>query len=232
MNILIVEDEPIIARRIRRMVIEALKEQINQIEVQHSLFGALAYLEKNDIDLLLLDLNLHGMDGFSLLESMVAASFHTIIISAYKNQALRAFEYGVLDFVPKPFNQERIDQALRRLGNLEMPESQIRFLSVQKRGRYELYEVANLSYVKGAGSYTELFFQNGNKEIHNKNLEKLGQLLPLHFVRIHKSYIVNLKSVQTLEAASGSKYTARLKDGTELPVGRTRYKLLKERWTI
>ncbi|HMQ60999.1 MAG TPA: LytTR family DNA-binding domain-containing protein [Flavilitoribacter sp.] len=231
MKLLIVEDEPIIARRIRRLSGLILGDRLEQITVFNSLEGGLSYLEKHEIDLLLLDLNLNGASGFDLLETMVAKPFHTIIISAYTDKAIRAFEYGVLDFVPKPFNQERLAQAFGRLQPGGRPfKGQARYLAVQKRGRHVLFEILDLAFIKGAGVYAELHFQNGSIEIHNKSLDALSRLLPDHFDRIHKSYIVNSTLVRELMAASGGKYTAVLKNGTELPISRQLYKELREKW--
>lgn len=233
MHILIVEDEPIIARRITRILKEQLAESPKQISVRHHLEDAQEYIADQEIDLLFLDLNLQGDDGFEILESVSAAAFHTIIVSANKDQALKAFEYGVLDFVGKPFNEERIAKALRRVRGTESADQQGRkYLSIQKRGRHILREIEQLIYAKGAGIYAELFFQDESKDIHNKNLDKLSQLLPPHFERIHKSYIVNSQKILSLKAEAGGKYTLEMEGGALLPVSRSRYKDLKEKWAI
>ncbi|MEM8889337.1 MAG: LytTR family DNA-binding domain-containing protein [Bacteroidota bacterium] len=233
MHILIVEDEPIIARRITRILKEQLTESPKQISVRHHLEDAQEYIAEHEIDLLFLDLNLQGDDGFEILESVSAAAFHTIIVSANKDQALKAFEYGVLDFVGKPFNEERIAKALRRVRGTERADQQGRkYLSIQKRGRHILREIDQLIYAKGAGIYAELFFEDQSKDIHNKNLDKLSQLLPPHFERIHKSYIVNSQKIKSLKAEAGGKYTLEMEGGALLPVSRSRYKDLKEKWAI
>ena len=232
MKILILEDEPIIARRIKRMVLALLGEKITQLESRHSLAEGFAYLQKETIDLLFLDLNLNGADGFDLLQSLVAGSFHTIIISAYKEKAITAFQYGVLDFVPKPFNEARLSQALSRLSSTENIAGQARYLAIQKRGKLVLLDIDQVAYIQGAGIYSDVIFEEGRKEVHNKNLDKLSQLLPPHFDRIHKSYIVNSRMIKELDAQAGGKYTVHLKNGNQLPVSRSRYKGLKEKWMI
>ena len=232
MKILILEDEPIIARRIKRMVLALLGEKITQLESRHSLAEGFAYLQKETIDLLFLDLNLNGADGFDLLQSLVAGSFHTIIISAYKEKAITAFQYGVLDFVPKPFNEARLSQALSRLSSTENIAGQARYLAIQKRGKLVLLDIGQVAYIQGAGIYSDVIFEEGRKEVHNKNLDKLSQLLPPHFDRIHKSYIVNSRMIKELDAQAGGKYTVHLKNGNQLPVSRSRYKGLKEKWMI
>ncbi len=231
MNILIVEDESRIAKRIERMTRDILGNALGSVTHIDALEEALAFIENASLDLVLLDLNLNGDDGFDLLTSAVSGSFHTIIISAYKDQAIAAFEYGVLDFVPKPFNRDRLEQALNRaFAKEKVVANPVKYLAVKKRHSIQLVPVDDVIYVKGAGAYSELFMVNGKKELHDKSLEKLEQLLSDSFERIHKSYMVKMSEVKEIVVSSGSKYMARLKNGDSLPIGRTKYKDLKAKW--
>lgn len=231
MNILIVEDELRIAKRIERMVREILGDALTKLKRINTLHEALRFIDNNALDLVFLDLNLNGDNGFDLMTTAVSESFHTIVISAYRDQAIIAFEYGVIDFVPKPFNRDRLEQALNRVTTKKKIETnRIKFLAVKKRHRIELIPIDNLLYVKGAGAYTELFLTNGRKELHDKSLEKLEQLLSYSFERVHKSYLVKMSEIKEIIVESGSKYMAALRDGTLIPVGRTRYKDLKAKW--
>lgn len=231
MNILIVEDESRIAKRIERMTRDIFGDSLQSIEHVDALPEAMAYIKKNTLDLVLLDLNLNGDNGFDLLTTAVSESFHTIIISAYKAQAITAFEYGVLDFVPKPFNRDRLEQAYNRVITKEKTENnQIKLLAIKKRGRIQLVPIEDVLYIKGAGTYTELFLIDGTKELHDKSLEKLEQLLSDTFERIHKSYLVKASEVREIIVKSGSKYMAELKNGELIPIGRTKYKDIKAKW--
>lgn len=231
MKILIVEDESRIAKRIERMARDILGNTLQSLTHINTLHEALTFIENNVIDLILLDLNLNGEDGFDLLTTAVSGSFHTIIISAYKDQAIAAFEYGVLDFVPKPFNRDRLEQALNRAMTKEKTwTDKIKLLAIKKRGRIQLIAVENVLYVKGAGAYTELFLADGTKELHDKSLEKLEQLLSYTFERIHKSYLVKMSEIKEIIVKPGSKYMAELKNGELLPIGRTKYKDIKAKW--
>ena len=181
------------------------------------------------MDLVLLDLNLNGDNGFDLLATAVSKPFHTIIISAYKDQAITAFEYGVLDFVPKPFNRERLEQALQKIVASEKVK-EAKFLAIKKRQRIQLISVEDVIYIKGAGTYTELFLANGRKELHNKSLEKLEQLLSHSFERVHKSYLLKMSEIKGITVEPGSKYIAELKNGIRIPIGRTKYRDIKAKW--
>lgn len=231
MNILIVEDESRVAKRIERMTRDIFGSDLESLTHTNTLHEALAHIETRSLDLVLLDLNLNGEDGFDLLTTAVSGAFHTIVISAYKDQAIRAFEYGVLDFVPKPFNQDRLEQAFNRTITKDKIEpNKIKVLAIKKRNRIQLIPLEDLLYIKGAGAYTELFLADGKKELHDKSLEKLELLLSNSFERIHKSYLVKMSEVKEIIVASGSKYMAELKNGTLIPIGRTKYKEIKAKW--
>lgn len=229
MRVLIIEDEARIARRLERMASNYF-EQNSIISICDSVQKGMAYIENNEVDLLLLDLNLNGENGFDLLESVVSRSFHTIIVSANTDKAIMAFEYGVLDFVPKPFDEIRLDQAFRRMiTNVKTIEESLKFLAVKKAGNIKLIDIDELLYIKGAGIYTELHLRNGKQELHDKSLENLEQLLPHSFERIHKSYLVSLELAEKILIQPGSKYTLLLKTGAQLPIGRSKYKDLKNK---
>ena len=85
------------------------------------------------------------------------------------------------------------------------------------------------SYVQGADNYTELVLHGGRRVLHDKTLEKLEAVLPDDFERIPKSYLVRLSAVKQLHVHAGSQCTAELATGEVIPVGRTRYKALRER---
>ena len=228
MRVLIVEDEPLLAGRLERFCREILGHRLESVRRATLLSEARAWLDESVIDLLLLDLNLHGRDGMELLTTTAAGSFHTIIVSANTEEALRAFEYGVIDFVPKPFSRERLAQALARVTTREgRAASAARYLGVKKSGRVELVEIDRILYVEGAGAYAELVLDDGRRELHDKTLEKLHALLPPVFERVHKSYVVRLSAVKALHAHEGSRHEVELRNGVRLPVGRTRYKELR-----
>lgn len=230
MRVLIVEDEPLLAHRLERFCREILGDRLESLRVASLFSEASARLDESPIDLLLLDLNLHGRDGMELLASSVAGSFHTIIVSANTEHALRAFEYGVVDFVPKPFSRERLAQALDRVTAREgRAAGAAKFLAVRKHGKVELVPIDRVLYVEGAGAYAELVLDDGRRELHDKTLEKLHALLPPVFERVHKSYVVRMSAVKALHAQEGSHYEIELKNGLRLPVGRTRYKEIREK---
>ncbi|WP_462249657.1 LytR/AlgR family response regulator transcription factor [Ekhidna sp.] len=231
MKVLVIEDESRIAKRVERITRDILGGKLHSLAVINTLQEGLSFIENNTLDLVLLDLNLNGEDGFDLLARTVSGAFHTIVVSANTDQALRAFEYGVLDFVPKPFNKERLEQAFNRVISNDIEQLHaVKYLSVKKRHTIQLVPIEDVIYAKGAGAYSELFLKDGSKELHDKSLEKLEQLLAPHFVRIHKSYLLKMTEVKEVKVSSGSKYLAMLKSGESIPIGRTKYKEIKAKW--
>ncbi|MFC2135245.1 LytR/AlgR family response regulator transcription factor [Bacteroidota bacterium] len=228
MIVVIVEDEPFIAERTMRLVKEILKEKLTKVIIKESLITAMHYLNEHQIDLLLLDLNLSGKDGFELLKKAVAGSFHTIIISAYTDRAIEAFEYGVLDFIGKPFTPERLKKAFDRLENVDVKNTYpTKYIAVRKIEKLLLIDVDKIRYIKAAGIYSEIVLADGSVELHNKSLNKLDVILPSNFIRTHKSYIVNIRGIKTLAALGGSKYELELSTGEIQPLSRHKYKEIK-----
>ena len=228
MKVMIVEDEAVVARRVEKFCRSILGEHLESVHVLETFDAAQAKLAESPIDVLLLDLNLGGADGMALLESSVAGSFHTIIVSANTEHAIRAFDNGVIDFVAKPFTEERLAQALCRVSD---PDGRApyaaRCLSVRKQGRILIVPVTDVRYVQGAGDYSELVLFDGKRELHDKSLERLRAVLPPVFVRIHKSFLVRLNEVECIHSLEGSQWRAELKGGTMLPVGRTYYREIR-----
>ncbi len=229
MRIIIVEDEPPIAQEVEAYCREILGNQIGRIETRFTLKDALAYLSGQSVDLCLLDLNLNGKNGFDILKQAMSRAFHTIIVSAHTEQAVEAFKYGVLDFVPKPVEKDRFRLALNRyLGNEKRGAVETKYLIVRKRTRNYLVHVDNVLYLKSMGYLVELHLKNGRTEIIEKPLNRLEQILPERFFRIHRSYIVDLEQVEYYKHVKGGVYTIILMNGNSLPLSPRRLVTLKK----
>ena len=220
MNIVIVEDENTVAQRIERLTRELLGDEVDKLNLFHTLDDADDYLGNNAIDLLFLDLNLAGRDGFELLKQVVAGSFHTIVISAYAERAIEAFEYGVLDFVAKPFTKGRLDKALQRFKSSHV-QQQTKYLSIKKMGMLKTILLQDVAYFQGANVYSEVCLKNGDTHLHDKSLTKLEQVLPDSFYRVHKSYIVNSGQIKGFKQ-EGNNAELLLTGEVSVPVSRSK----------
>lgn len=228
MRILIVEDEPPIARYIEQCTRSLLKTLIRRLDTVYSLEEAFEYLQRKSIDLCLLDLNLSGSDGYELLKQVMAMPYRCIIISAHTEKAVTAFEYGVVDFVPKPFTPERLQMAFDRyLGSGQGP-SPVKYLVHRRGSGNHLLALEEVVYFKAVRVFVEAFLQNGGQVLLEKHLNQLERILPDSFLRIHRSYMVNIHHIEQYGYSGETGYRMRLKDGTVLPVSRYRYRALRD----
>ena len=180
MKILIVEDITLIAERIADLTTKYVTGA--KITISHTLEGAKLHIQEKAFDLLFLDLNLNGKDGFELLQTAVASSFQTIIITANRDQAANAFDYGVFDFISKPILEARFKVAIDRLqNNTGSYREQLKKLAIKTKGAIQLIPIENVIYIKASGNYSEIYTKDSLCFLHDKNLEKLLQLLPEQF---------------------------------------------------
>lgn len=224
MRILIVEDEKVAARGLQRMVQEYLGKEIGWIGWEASLDAAKSALAEKPVDILFLDLNLNGENGFDLLQGAVAGSFHTIVVSANEDQALRAFEYGVLDFVPKPVSEERLHKAIGRVKDANYAGKHAKYLPIRKPKGVVLIRLDDVSYFRGEGNNVEIRLKSGVSEYHRQTLDSLAKVLPPQFSRIHRSYIVDTRDVKGVVSHGGGRYDVDMIGGAKLPLSRVHYK--------
>lgn len=228
MRLLIIEDEDLIAQRLERMSRQIVGPSLQHLAVLPTLEAAQLHLQEMMVDLVLLDLNLNGKSGFNLLQQFVAQSFQTIIVSAHTEKAIEAYEFGVLDFVPKPFDLPRLTKAFDRYFDADYRALHpTRYLACKCRGRIDLIKVSDILYCQGADHYARLFLTNGEEKLYDKALNQLLILLPPSFFRVHKSYIVNLDQASSLQVRGGGRYFFNMPNEREVPVSRSGYKSLK-----
>lgn len=220
MNVLIVEDEAPAARRLERLVRSHLEKRLVTLSLAATVEAARAELARGRTDLLLLDLNLNGADGFSLLDADVRPL--TIVVSANSGRAIDAFDHSVVDFVAKPVSAERLvlalDRAVQRQAS-RMPGQTS--LAVRSAGRIDLAPFSDILLLSGADDYVEVFLANGRRFLHDMRLQELERRLPPGFMRVHRSHICNTVYIQALTHAGGRGMVA-LNGGLSIPVSRTR----------
>jgi two-component system response regulator LytT len=225
LKILIVEDEPPIAADIAEYAAQFAGRDQCAITVLYTFEEAREFLEKEKIDLLLLDLNVGGKNGFEIPKETVARNFHTIVISAYTDRALEAFDYGILDFVAKPIDKERLRLAFERyFGRRKIEGEGARYLAVHKMSQYFMVPVDTILFFKAVGYLVEIHEADGKIDLIEKALNHLEQILPRRFIRTHRSYIVDINLVQSYRHVGSGAYEITLKDGMVLPLSGRRLK--------
>jgi two-component system, LytTR family, response regulator LytT len=228
MKILIVEDEPLIAEELKELTLQYFKNEIQCIDIVYTISKASEYIKNNKIDLLLLDLNLNGKNGFEILKDVITENFHTIVISAHSERAIEAFEYGVLDFVPKPINMARLSSALNRFSGKTAPnEHKLKYIVIKKNQSHSLIDLKEVLYFESKRYIVEVHLKNEKKYIIDKSLNRIEQLLPPNFLRIHRSFIVDINELNYYKHIGSGVYNVCLKNNISLPLSPIKYKELK-----
>jgi two-component system LytT family response regulator len=236
----IVDDEELARAVLREMLkahpeIEILGECANGFE-------AVKTVSERKPDLLFLDIQMPKLDGFEVLE-LIGSDIAVIFATAYDQHALRAFEVHAVDYLLKPVAADRFEAALerakQRLGAPLSPAVTELAASAREPGHYSerivvkdgtrvhIIPVAKLDYVEAQDDYVALASQ-GKKHLKQQTISSLEALLdPKNFLRIHRSYIVNLERVTKVEPYGKDSHIAILDDGARLPVSRAGYARLR-----
>jgi two-component system response regulator LytT len=219
MKVLIVEDEAPAARRLERLTSAHLGGRLGSIRCVPSVELAREAIASERFDVVLLDLDLNGADGFEIIRG-ASSALRVVVVSARTDRAIDAFENSVIDFVAKPVSEDRLARALDRA--LETaPPAVGKSLVVRSSGRIQLAPLAQVASLSGADDYVEVALVDGRKLLHDVRLDELERRLPPSFVRVHRSHIVNLEHVRALKRAGG-RQAIELSTGVELPVSRSR----------
>jgi two-component system response regulator LytT len=227
-RVVIVEDEAVVARRLARMVHNIVGDH-GSIKVAASVPDAVELIQASAFELLFLDLRLHGQDGFQLLEQAAASPSQTIVVSGHHGEALRAFDYGVADFVAKPWSEGRLRLAIdRATGGDDATHRRAQRLVIRKAGQLQTLDVADLLFVQAADDYSELHLLDHSVHLHEKSLAALEKLLPVRFARVHRSFIADLTRARGLRTASGKPFLV-LDDERLVPVGRSYRTAVRQR---
>ena len=239
---LIVDDEEL-ARSLLRELLEPHPEIRILAECANGFEAVKAILELKP-DLLFLDVQMPKLDGFEVLELM-GGEIAVIFVTAYDQYALRAFEVHAVDYLLKPFNAARFEGALERakhrLGQKLPPAAQLAAaarppaqylerIAVRDGAKVHVIPVDKLDYVEAQDDYV-LLKSEGSRHLKQQTISGLeGCLDPTRFVRLHRSYIVNLERIVKIEPYSKDSRVAILTDGARLPVSRAGYARLSALW--
>ena len=201
-------------------------------------FEAVKAVAEAKPDLLLLDIQMPRLDGFEVLE-LVGRDVGVIFVTAYDKYALRAFEVHAVDYLLKPFGPERLREALNRaLVRLDTKQSlpvaeltaaarpvgmHLERVAIRDGANVHVIPVSKVDYVEAQDDYV-CFRSEGKGFLKQQTLADVETALdPGQFVRIHRSYILNIDRLAKLELYAKDSHAAILRDGTRLPVSRSGY---------
>ena len=236
---MIVDDEEL-ARHILRELLQSHQDVEIVAECANGVEAVKAVADKKP-DLIFLDVQMPKLTGFDVLE-LIGTDVPVIFVTAYDQYAMRAFDVHAVDYLLKPVGRDRFDAALERaksrlgekmprgeeLAAAARPPQQFLERIVVKDGpKVTLIPVAKLDFAEAQDDYVALA-SAGKKTLKQQTIASLeASLDPDSFVRIHRSYIVNLERVARIEPYGKDSRLAILHDGTRLPVSRAGYARLK-----
>lgn len=225
---LIIDDEPL--ARSNLTVLLARDPDITLVGQCGSAEEALAALPAAKPDLVFLDVEMPECDGFELLDRIgPAPAFAIIFVTAHHQFALRAFEVGALDYLLKPFDDQRFERVLERVkGRLRVPSETRRFI-IKHGNTLEVVKYVEIDWVEASDYYSTLH-AGGRTHMLRRSLADLDALLAAHgFYRIHRSAIVNLNRIRALEIREDGEYEVVLQTGQRLRMSRRYRKAVLER---
>jgi two-component system LytT family response regulator len=241
---LIVDDERLARRELRRLLashdpVEVVGEAANADEAE-------AAIQEHDPDLILLDVQMPGDDGFDLLERLDAVP-HVVFVTAYDEYAIKAFEVNALDYLVKPVEPERLEAALetvqaraaeaapqavaaeREPASTLTAEDQV---FVKDGERCWFVQLADVRLFEAAGNYTRLYFDGEEPLIHRSLSYLEDRLDPDQFFRASRQHILNLAWVDDVTPWSKDRLKAMLKDGTEVELSRRRSRAFRKELSL
>lgn len=251
------------------------RDDINVVATCTTGREAVAAIQEHDPDVVLLDVQMPGLTGFDVVQTIGPQNMPvTIFVTAYDQHALQAFDVAAIDYLLKPFEDERFNEAIdraRRYIRLEAvdaareqlldlleatgDESQkeesrniessngtdaerkddgyLERIPVRKAKEIRIVPATTVAYVKSDGPYAELHTADGSKHLIRESMKSLAkQLNPQQFCRIHRSTIINLDFVESVEPNYNDRYVVRLVTGERLDVSRRRRDLFEDRFGL
>jgi two-component system LytT family response regulator len=221
----LVDDEPLGRERIRALLAD--EHDVTLVGEYRTGEEALTGILASAPQVLFLDVQMPGMDGFGLVQQLEAHLTpeqrpFIVVVTAYDEYALRAFDVSAVDYLLKPFDRARFRAALARARRRvsERPKPEARFV-VRSASRMTLVRAADVEWIAGEGNYARLH-SAGRRHLVRETLKSVeARLDPSKFVRVHRSAIVNVDRVATLEPHVHGQYVLTMKDGARIISSRT-----------
>lgn len=239
---IIIEDEELA----REIIKNYLKEyqSIEIIKECENGFEGIKAIHDLKPDLVFLDIQMPKLNGFEMLE-LLETKPHIIFSTAFNQYAIQAFEHNAIDYLLKPYSQERliqaVDKAIERISSNVRPDKKVENLVSKPLGenlervvvkmgtRINVVPVKKVNYFEAQDDYVMLYTDEGKhlKQATMKFFEE--NLDPNQFIRVHRSYIVRVDQVAQLEPYGKDSYVAKLKNGAKIRISKTGMKNLKEK---
>lgn len=237
MRVLIVDDEDLARALVREFLsthadIEIVAECANG-------FDAVKAITELEPDLVFLDIQMPKLNGFEVVE-LAGRKTHYIFVTAYDQYALKAFEVHAVDYLLKPFSQRRFDEALAHarsslrnalgvaavVSEAERRATPLGRVLIRDGVKVHIIAADKIDFIEAQDDYVQINAE-GKGYLKNQRLAELETLLdPALFVRVHRSYILNIGCINRIEQGKDS-HSAILNDGTRIPVSRSGYQKVR-----
>lgn len=239
MRTLIVDDEHLARALLREYL--AAHPDVEIVGECANGFEAVKAIAEHDPDLVFLDIQMPKLDGFEVVE-LAGGKPHYIFATAYDQFALRAFEVHALDYLLKPFSRERLAEALNQarlrspqparieavVKDAQARQQPLERILIRDGARVHVVAANSIDYIEAQDDYVQICAGGKGYLKHQRLSELEAQLDGAVFVRIHRSYIVNVGAIERIEPVSKDNYCAVLKDGVKLPISRSGYQKVRE----
>ena len=245
MRVLIVDDEPLARTALAQIL--AARHDVERFDAAADAFEAHELLSKAHYDVMLLDVSmpeLSGLDWLGGLQRQGQPLPSVVMVTAYAQHALAAFEKHAVDYILKPFSSERVNQALEfacrrseseragqllelmsHLGAVQQPAASK--IAIKSKGRILFLDPRDVVVVEAEGNYVLLQRETGSYLLRESISTIAEKLRPYGFVRIHRSALVNASFVQEICPCATGEYELRLKSGKQYTVTRSYKKNLR-----
>ncbi len=217
-NILIIDDEPA-ASNILRILIEKNIDCEKEIRCCNTPEAGLEMIEKWQPDLLMLDIEMPSMNGFDLLSKLDEHPFHVIFTTAYDKYAIKAIRFSALDYLLKPIDNAELKNSFERffhthqlpqknageqvdnlIQNLQQTQPTLFKLALSTMQGVHLLDTPDILYCEGVGNYTRFHIKDKPPILVSKTIKEYEELLhEQSFLRVHKSYLVNMQHIRMYE---------------------------------
>lgn len=231
---LIIDDEPLAAS----IVEEYLKAfpQFELLEICQDGFQGIKAIQKYKPDLIFLDVQMPKITGFEMLE-LLDEPPAVIFTTAFDQYALKAFDSMAIDYLLKPFSQDRFNQAIERFSNQSSAVNQNSInqlaeksnrLVVRVKNEIKIIPIKDVTFFEAEDDYIAIHTKEGKflKKMTMKSLEEA--LDPSKFARVHRSYLVNLNEVTQIEPYERENFLVKLRNGEQVPVSKSGYSRLRQ----
>jgi len=241
MKVIIIDDEPLA----RSMVKEYLQNYpgIEIVQECNDGFEGIKAIQQYQPDLIFLDIQMPKINGFEMLE-LIEQPPAVIFTTAFEEYAIKAFESHAIDYLLKPFSKERFDKALQKWQQQNQQErktdtqqmlntsvanpSQQNRVVVKDNGKIKIIPTVNIQYLEAADDYVKIHTQEG-VFLKNKTMGYFEETLESqNFIRIHRSYIINVQLITRIDPYEKENHLAILSIGVKLPVSKSGYAKLKQ----